>query len=75
MKENIHPHYHKVTVVCACGASFVTGSTKKEDVIKVDICNKSKRDTEFNGRFYARLTVVLQIRRGFSPTGFFIQNL
>ena len=40
MKENIHPHYHKVTVVCACGASFVTGSTKKEDVIKVDICKK-----------------------------------
>ncbi|MDE6869447.1 MAG: 50S ribosomal protein L31, partial [Clostridia bacterium] len=23
MNENIQPNYHDVTVVCACGASFV----------------------------------------------------
>ena len=40
MKEAIHPDYHEVTVVCACGESFKTGSTKKGDVIKVDICSK-----------------------------------
>ena len=40
MKESIHPDYHEVTVVCACGETFKTGSTKKGDVIKVDICSK-----------------------------------
>ena len=40
MKQNIHPEYHEVTVTCACGETFKTGSTKKGDEIKVDICNK-----------------------------------
>ena len=40
MKENIHPAYKLVTVQCACGATFRTGSTKNVDVIKVDICSK-----------------------------------
>ena len=40
MKQDIHPDYHEVTVVCACGETFKTGSTKKGDVIKVDICSK-----------------------------------
>ena len=40
MKENIHPNYHEVTVVCACGETFKTGSTKNDNVIKVEICNK-----------------------------------
>ncbi len=40
MKEAIHPNYHEVTVVCACGETFKTGSTKNTDVIKVDICSK-----------------------------------
>jgi large subunit ribosomal protein L31 len=33
MKESIHPDYHEVTVVCACGETFKSGSTKKGDVI------------------------------------------
>ena len=37
MKENVHPNYHTVTVVCACGNTFETGSAKEGDVIKVDI--------------------------------------
>ena len=40
MKENIHPDYHEVEVVCACGAKFETRSTKPGDTIKVDICSK-----------------------------------
>ncbi len=40
MKPNIHPEYKQVKVQCACGETFVTGSTKKVDVIKVDICSK-----------------------------------
>lgn len=38
MKEGIHPQYHKTKVSCACGATFETGSTKKE--IRVEICSK-----------------------------------
>ncbi len=40
MKKGIHPDYHEVTVICACGATFQTGSTKKGDTIKVEICNQ-----------------------------------
>lgn len=40
MKENLHPDYHEVTVECACGEKFTTGSTVKGDKIKVDICSK-----------------------------------
>lgn len=40
MKEAIHPDYHEVTVNCACGNSFKTGSTVAGDTIKIDICNK-----------------------------------
>ncbi|MDI6601629.1 MAG: 50S ribosomal protein L31 [Thermoanaerobacteraceae bacterium] len=39
MKEGIHPKYYEDAVVkCACGNTFVTGSTKKE--IHVEICSK-----------------------------------
>ena len=40
MKEGIHPDYHEVEVVCACGATFKTKSTKPGDIIRVEICNK-----------------------------------
>ncbi len=36
MKEKIHPNYELCKVVCACGNTFQTRSTKKE--IKVEIC-------------------------------------
>jgi len=38
MKEKIHPAYHEVTVVCACGETFVTRSTKKD--LRLEICSK-----------------------------------
>ena len=40
MKKDIHPDYHEVVYECACGAKFVTGSTKKGDVVKVDVCSE-----------------------------------
>lgn len=38
MKEGIHPKYEKSVVKCACGATFETGSTKKE--LRVEICSQ-----------------------------------
>ncbi len=38
MKEKIHPQFHQATITCACGNSFVSGSTKK--ALKVDVCSK-----------------------------------
>lgn len=38
MKANIHPKYVEAVAKCACGESFVTGSTKKE--LRVEICSK-----------------------------------
>jgi large subunit ribosomal protein L31 len=38
MKQNIHPDWHHDAVVsCACGNTFITGSTQK--TIQVDICS------------------------------------
>jgi len=39
MKADIHPTYFpKAKVTCACGNSFVVGSTREE--VKVEICSK-----------------------------------
>ena len=39
MKPNIHPaYYHDAKVICACGHTFITGSTVAE--IHVEICSK-----------------------------------
>lgn len=38
MKAGIHPDYNEVKVVCACGETFTTRSTKKS--IHLDICSK-----------------------------------
>lgn len=38
MKEGIHPAYNEATVVCACGETFTTKSTRQK--IQVDICSK-----------------------------------
>ncbi|HYE74338.1 MAG TPA: 50S ribosomal protein L31 [Blastocatellia bacterium] len=37
MKPNIHPRYEEVKVVCACGNSWTTRSTKKD--MHVEICS------------------------------------
>jgi large subunit ribosomal protein L31 len=38
MKENIHPKYGEAVAKCACGETFVTGSTKSN--LHVEICSK-----------------------------------
>ena len=38
MKKDIHPTYEETTVVCACGNTFKTRSTKKE--IRIEICSQ-----------------------------------
>ena len=38
MKKGIHPEYKKSTVICACGETFETESTK--EVINVEVCSK-----------------------------------
>ncbi len=38
MKTDIHPKYYRAKVICACGETFETGSTK--ETIKVEICSK-----------------------------------
>ena len=40
MKKAIHPNYHDVTVVCACGNTFKTRSTYKSDILHLEICSK-----------------------------------
>ena len=38
MKKDIHPKYYpQATVVCACGNTWVTGSTREE--IRTDVCS------------------------------------
>ena len=37
MKADIHPKYHHLTVHCACGNTWETGSSKDE--LRVEICS------------------------------------
>ena len=39
MKKGIHPEYHDITVVCACGNTFKTRSASKNDVMHLEICS------------------------------------
>lgn len=38
MKKDIHPEYIEAQIICACGNTFETRSTKPE--IKVELCSK-----------------------------------
>jgi large subunit ribosomal protein L31 len=39
MKEKIHPKYYpNAKVICSCGNTFTTGSTK--ETLKVELCSK-----------------------------------
>jgi large subunit ribosomal protein L31 len=67
MKQGIHPTYYPdARVTCACGNTWITGSTRKE--IRVEICSKchpffsgeSARMVDIEGqvdRFYKKLQV------------------
>ena len=39
MKDKIHPQYYSdAQVICACGNTFTTGSTRK--TLKVELCSR-----------------------------------
>lgn len=38
MKAKLHPTYQQISVTCACGNTFTTGSTLTD--LRVDICSK-----------------------------------
>ena len=39
MKEKLHPQYYTdAQVICSCGNTFTTGSTRKQ--LKVEVCSK-----------------------------------
>ena len=38
MKQGIHPAYNEITVHCACGSTFKTRSTRKDD-LHLEICS------------------------------------
>ncbi|CAJ1498963.1 50S ribosomal protein L31 [[Mycobacterium] burgundiense] len=40
MKTGIHPDYKETTVVCGCGNSFTTRSTKNSGHIVVEVCSQ-----------------------------------
>jgi large subunit ribosomal protein L31 len=37
VREGIHPNYQQTVIKCACGATYDTGSTKKD--VRVEICS------------------------------------
>lgn len=39
MKQDIHPSYKKIQVQCTCGHKFETGSTLKDEVLKIEVCS------------------------------------
>jgi large subunit ribosomal protein L31 len=39
MKENIHPEYKLVKMICSCGNSFETRSTVNKDELNLDVCS------------------------------------
>lgn len=38
MKPKIHPEYKEAKVICSCGNTFTTRSTKP--LLKIELCNK-----------------------------------
>lgn len=39
MKQEIHPDYKEITVVCSCGAKFTTRSTMGRE-LHLDVCSE-----------------------------------
>jgi large subunit ribosomal protein L31 len=39
MKPEIHPQYNEINVACACGHTFKTRSTMKDD-LQIEICSE-----------------------------------
>ena len=50
MKSGIHPAYKETTVVCGCGSTFTTRSTKESGHIVVEVCSQPTRSTPASRR-------------------------
>ena len=67
MKEGIHPNYHTVTVICACGNTFETGSTVAGNEIRVESQKLQNLTNEQIAKKYSsRFTKVLPKHDGTS---------
>ncbi len=39
MKNDIHPNYNEVKIVCSCGNTFNTKSTAAKEELHLDVCS------------------------------------
>jgi large subunit ribosomal protein L31 len=67
MKEAIHPKYEESTVLCACGYTFKTHSTKP--LIKLEICSNCHPFFTGRQRFIDTAGRVEKFQRRFAKTG------
>src|SRR6266851_5452746 len=67
MKPGIHPEYLECTVVCACGNSFQTHSTKP--TIKLEICSNCHPFFTGRQKFVDTAGRVERFQKRFAKTG------
>jgi large subunit ribosomal protein L31 len=68
MKERIHPKYYtNAKVVCACGNTFTTGSTRQ--LLKVEVCSKCHPFFTGEQRIVDSAGQVERFRRRYSKKG------
>ncbi|HOU48956.1 MAG TPA: 50S ribosomal protein L31 [Candidatus Aminicenantes bacterium] len=65
MKQDIHPNYGDCLVICACGNTFQTRSTKKE--IRVEICSQCHPFFTGKQKFIDSAGRVEKFRKKFGP--------
>ncbi len=65
MKQDIHPNYEDCLVICACGNTFQTRSTKKE--IRVEICSNCHPFFTGKQKFIDSAGRVEKFRKKFGP--------
>lgn len=39
MKKEVHPKYEKISVICSCGNTFETSSTKGTGKMQIEVCS------------------------------------
>src|SRR5882672_2616768 len=67
MKEGIHPNYVEATVVCACGNTFQTRSTKA--TIRLEICSNCHPFFTGKQKFVDTAGRVERFQKRFAKTG------
>jgi large subunit ribosomal protein L31 len=67
MKPGIHPEYVECTVLCACGNTFVTRSTKPS--IKLEICSNCHPFFTGRQKFVDTAGRVERFQKRFAKTG------